>query len=69
MIGRHQVIEVGPMSGLSNVQCWLEDRGIEARPELVDADLPRAKESDQVLLDEEILEVVQRLAPAAVGRA
>ena len=28
------------MSGLSNVQCWLEDHGIEPRPELVDADLP-----------------------------
>jgi 2-isopropylmalate synthase len=69
MIGRHQVIEVGPMSGLSNVQCWLEDHGLEPRPELVDAIFRRAKESDRVLLDEEILEIVQRFAPAAVGRA
>jgi len=64
MVGRHQVIEVGPMSGLSNVQCWLETHGIEARPDLVEAVFRRAKESDRVLGDEEILEVVQRLAPA-----
>jgi 2-isopropylmalate synthase len=67
MVGRHQVIEVGPMSGLSNVQCWLEAHGIEARPELVDAVFRRAKESDRVLADEEILEVVHRLAPAGAA--
>jgi 2-isopropylmalate synthase len=64
MIGGHQVIEVGPMSGLSNVQCWLEDRGFEPRAELVEAIFQRAKESDRVLTDTEILEVVQRFAPA-----
>jgi len=67
MVGRHQVIEVGPMSGLSNVQCWLESHGIEARPELVDAVFRRAKESDCVLEDEEILEIVHRLAPAGAA--
>jgi 2-isopropylmalate synthase len=67
MVGRHQVIEIGPMSGLSNVQCWLETHGIEARPELVDALFRRAKESDRVLGDEEILEVVHRLAPAGAA--
>jgi 2-isopropylmalate synthase len=66
MIGRHQVIEVGPMSGLSNVQCWLENHGLEPRPELVDAIFRRAKQSDCILTDEEILEMVQRFAPAAV---
>ena len=69
MIGRHQIIEVGPMSGISNVQCWLEDHHIEPRPDLVDAVFRRAKESDRMLLDEEILEVVQRFAPAAATRA
>jgi len=58
---------VGPMSGVSNVECWLESRGIEARPELVDAVFRRAKESDRVLCDEEILEVVHRLAPAGAA--
>jgi 2-isopropylmalate synthase len=65
MIGRHQVIEVGPMSGLSNVQCWLEDHGCEPRPDLVEAIFQRAKQSDRVLEDEEILEVVQRFTAAA----
>jgi 2-isopropylmalate synthase len=68
MIGRRQQIEVGPMSGLSNVQCWLESRGLEARPELVEAIFRRAKESDQVLSDDEILSVVARFAPAAAAR-
>jgi len=67
MVGRHQVIEVGPMSGLSNVQCWLESHGIEARADLVDAVFRRAKESDCVLEDDEILEIVHRLAPASAA--
>ena len=69
MVGRHQVIEVGPMSGLSNVQCWLAAHGIAPRPELVEAVFRRAKESDRVLHDEEILRIVQSFAPAAAGRA
>ncbi len=64
MVGRHQVIEVGPMSGLSNVQCWLENHGIEPREDLVDAIFRSAKQSDRVLLDAEILEVVQQFAAA-----
>ncbi len=64
MVGRRQVIEIGPMSGLSNVHCWLQDRGLEARPELVDMIFRRAKESDQILADEEILAIVHALADA-----
>ena len=48
--------------------CWLEARGIEARPELVEAIFRRAKESDHVLSDEEILAVVQRFAPRLAPR-
>ncbi|MFN2387235.1 MAG: LeuA family protein [Thermoanaerobaculia bacterium] len=66
MVGRKQTIEVGPMSGLSNVQCWLEDHGIEPRAELVEAIFRRAKESDHVLPDDEILAVVHGLTPAVV---
>src|SRR5262247_627279 len=68
MVGRHQVIEVGPMSGLSNVQCWLETHGFEPRAELCEAIFRAAKESDHVLDDGEILEVVQRLTPETAGR-
>jgi 2-isopropylmalate synthase len=68
MVGRRQAIEVGPMSGLSNVQCWLESHGIEARPELVAALFQRAKQSDQILSDEEILAAVASFAPAEAAR-
>ena len=64
MVGRRQTIEVGPMSGLSNVQCWLEAHGIAARPELVDAVFRQAKQSDRILSDAEILAVVSGMAPA-----
>jgi cytochrome P450 len=60
------LIEIGPMSGLSNVQCWLEDRGIEPRPELVQSIFRRAKESDRILSDEEIRAMVHALAPAPI---
>jgi 2-isopropylmalate synthase len=67
MVGRRQVIEIGPMSGLSNVECWLENHGIEPRPELTEAIFRRAKESDQVLSDEEVLAVVANFTPAAAA--
>lgn len=59
MIGSHQIIEVGPMSGESNVVFWLQERGIEASPELVRAIFERAKESLQILAEAEILEICQ----------
>ncbi|HVE66782.1 MAG TPA: LeuA family protein [Thermoanaerobaculia bacterium] len=68
MVGRRQTIEVGPMSGISNVECWLEDHGIAPRPELVEAIFQRAKESDRILTDEEILSLVHGLTPAAAAR-
>ena len=44
--GMEQVIEVGPMSGKSNVQFWLERHDIPATEELVDRIFQRAKESE-----------------------
>jgi 2-isopropylmalate synthase len=67
MVGRKQTIEVGPMSGISNVQCWLDNHGIPARQELVAAIFQRAKESDRILTDEEILSLVHGLTPAAAA--
>jgi isopropylmalate/homocitrate/citramalate synthase len=63
MVGRHQKIEVGPMSGESNVHYWLKERGIEGTPELVAAIFGAAKKSDRVLTDEEILEICREKAP------
>ena len=53
-VGRRQEIEVGPMSGESNVVYWLQSRGIEPTVERVQAVFQRAKTVDRVLSDEEI---------------
>lgn len=55
LVGREQQIEVGPMSGKSNVIFWLEKRGITATDHLVDRVFQRAKASPKVLTDEEIM--------------
>jgi 2-isopropylmalate synthase len=61
--GMEQVIEIGPMSGKSNVQFWLERHGIPVSDELVDRIFQKAKDSDRMLTDDEIKECV----PAANG--
>jgi 2-isopropylmalate synthase len=67
MIGCRQVIEVGPMSGESNVVYWLQERGIEAVPELVKEIFQRAKSAPAVLAEDEILEICS--AYGAVAQA
>ena len=57
MIGCRQVIEVGPMSGESNVVYWLQERGIEASPDLVKEIFQKAKSSAITLEEAEILEI------------
>jgi 2-isopropylmalate synthase len=64
MVGRRQEIEVGPMSGRSNVVCWLRDRGLEPADELVDAIFARAKESSRVLEEAEIRDICTGFAVA-----
>ena len=49
LVGREQEIEVGPMSGKSNVVYWLEKRGITATDELVDRIFAKAKGATTVL--------------------
>ena len=68
LVGRRQEIEVGPMSGRSNVVCWLRDHGIEPDPELVDAVFARAKEAPRVLAEEEIRDICAGAAAAAGER-
>lgn len=55
MVGREQEIEIGPMSGKSNVVYWLEKRGLAATDEIVDRIFTRAKHTTHVLTEEEIL--------------
>ena len=60
VFGMDQIIDVGPMSGKSNVLFWLERHGIAPSEEVVDRIYRRAKESDHTLREEEILECLPR---------
>jgi isopropylmalate/homocitrate/citramalate synthase len=62
VFGLDQIIDVGPMSGKSNVLWWLERRGIPATDDLVDRIYQRAKQSDHTLSEAEILECVPAAA-------
>jgi 2-isopropylmalate synthase len=59
LVGRHQEIDVGPMSGKSNVIFWLERHGITPTDQVVDRVFQRAKASPTVLTEEEILAEVR----------
>jgi len=54
LVGREQSIEIGPMSGRSNVVYWLERRGLEATDERVDRIFGKAKSALGVLSEAEI---------------
>ena len=68
LFGCEQVIEIGPMSGESNVIFWLEQRGIAPSPSLVKAILDTAKQANGLLSEAEILKVIDRASPK-VARA
>lgn len=58
LFGLKQKIEIGYMSGKSNVVYWLESRGIEASEERVERILAKAKQSPSVLSEEEVMQLV-----------
>lgn len=60
VFGLEQVIDIGPMSGKSNVLFWLDRRGIPASDDVVESIYRRAKASDHTLSEAEILECVER---------
>ncbi|MEO8075890.1 MAG: LeuA family protein [Acidobacteriota bacterium] len=55
MVGREQEIEIGPMSGRSNVLYWLEKRGLAGTDQDVDRIFAKAKAGGCVLTEQEIL--------------
>lgn len=67
MFGRGQTIEIGPMSGASNVVFWLKGHAIESDPGLVQAILLKAKEGGRVLAPDEVLAAVSAHRAAATG--
>ena len=58
LFGLEQIIDIGPMSGRSNVTFWLEKRGIQPTEERVNAIYDKAKHSDRLLTTEEVLEAI-----------
>src|ERR1700751_2784984 len=58
LFGLEQIIDIGPMSGKSNVLFWLERHGIPATEEIVERVFARAKSSDHTLTEAEIRECV-----------
>jgi 2-isopropylmalate synthase len=62
LFGLDQIIEIGPMSGKSNVLYWLEKRGLGSDEKLANIIFEEAKKSSRVLTDDEILALCKRSA-------
>ncbi len=62
--GKQQEIEIGHMSGMSNVRYWLERRGIAFDEAMAKDILARAKSCAWTLTEEEIFAVVRRYQKA-----
>jgi len=58
VFGLEQVIDIGPMSGKSNIHFWLERHGMADSDDVVERIYRRAKASDHTLSEAEILECV-----------
>jgi 2-isopropylmalate synthase len=63
--GLEQTIEIGPMSGKSNVIFWLERKGVSPSDDLVDRIFQKAKASDRCLTEQEILACCQNVSAGA----
>jgi 2-isopropylmalate synthase len=63
--GKEQQIEIGPMSGLSNVKHWLARHEVPADEPLAKAVLLRAKSSNRTLTESEVAQIVRDLRSEA----
>jgi isopropylmalate/homocitrate/citramalate synthase len=61
--GLEQIIDIGPMSGKSNVLFWLEHRGLSVDEGIVDRIYKLAKSSDHTLDEAEILACIHPELP------
>jgi 2-isopropylmalate synthase len=62
LFGLEQKIAIGPMSGKSNVEFWLDKHGVARSDALIDAILARAKSSRKLLTDAQVMEIVRASA-------
>ena len=67
MTGGAQEIEIGPMSGASNVQHWLCGHQVEPDAGLVQEILKRAKSESRILTAAEVLAAVASYREGAAG--
>jgi len=67
IIGRRQEIEIGHMSGASNVHFFLSSRGLDDADRVCEAILEAAKKSERLLTEEEVLEIFREWAEKAEG--
>jgi 2-isopropylmalate synthase len=67
MFGLQQIIEVGPMCGLSNVIYWLDAHGYPQEEALAKEIFQLAKSTNRVLTDEELHSCAQRWREQAVA--
>jgi 2-isopropylmalate synthase len=58
LFGLEQIIEIGPMSGRSNIVFWLEKHRIPSSDALIDRIFGAAKQSHHVLTEDEILALI-----------
>jgi isopropylmalate/homocitrate/citramalate synthase len=65
LFGLEQIVEVGPMSGKSNVSYWLARHGIPETDELVNRIFEAAKQSSRMLTDEELKALCATTGPNA----
>ena len=65
LFGLEQIVEVGPMSGKSNVSYWLARHGIPETDELVNRIFEAAKRSPRVLTEEELKALCATTGPSA----
>ncbi|MFO0747434.1 MAG: LeuA family protein [Myxococcota bacterium] len=60
LVGRDQLIEIGPFSGESNVMAWLSRQDLAQNPTVIAEILRAAKTSDHTLADDELRVIVER---------
>ncbi|MFQ5751257.1 MAG: LeuA family protein [bacterium] len=65
--GSQQIIEVGPMSGESNIIYWLKKRNMEPKKEWIAAIVNKAKSSNRILTDKEIYAIIDEVKTKKAG--
>jgi 2-isopropylmalate synthase len=69
LFGLEQIIEIGPLSGRSNVIYWLEKRKIPVTDELVDRIFAAAKQAERIMTEDEIFALVSPATASSKARS